>query len=471
MPRTGAGGSGNSKPMRDIPLRPGAAARKVAIEKVVENPRNLREDDLWENEQERMETISSMQNTGQIQALVVCTREAFLAEYADCSEKIRNADYVVIAGHRRLAAARLAGLGEVRIDVRDDMVPNLDVVMLEENLKRKALTAFQEGEGYRRLAAKGQSHAKIAALVGKGKSTITKRIALLELPENAKQAVLDKQISVDSAYNLLVALDGDNLEKLVEAAVIMKSDRITASEAVNRLFSIGSVRTDSTDGGGTSETSSANGQVTDPAAADGGESVLTEPATGGVATATQTATVPPARTETVLTEPGGDGKDEAGGEENPAGEPTKETPPSRVESPAVTAEKTGRAQANAARNTQCERLVAEYEEPTVAPQSVRVAAQALSSATSAAIKRAHTWIKAANVADADAFEATSYRDAVLVRADATLISRLAYAVALAEDEIRASNRSRNWDYRDIAHLRHLIDAGYEPTEWERRHLG
>lgn len=470
MPRTGAGGSGNSKPMKDIPLRPGAAARKVAIGKVVENPRNLREDDLWESEQERMETIASMQNTGLIQALVVCTRDAFLADYPDDAKAIGNAEYVVIAGHRRLAAARLAGLEELRIDVRDDMVPNLDLVMLEENLKRKALNAFQEGEGYRRLAAKGESHAKIASKVGKGKSTITKRIAILGLPQDAKEAVLAKQLSVDSAYNLLVALDGDNLDRLLEAAAIMKRDRVDASDAVNSVLAAGSARTGSTTAAASATTHGPSETATQMSG-DAGGSVLTEPAPDAAATGETQASVPPARTESVLTEPaGGSAKGDSEAEEASASGTARQDP-ARVDSPAVTAETAGRAQANAARNEHCGLLVLEHDKPATDPQSVRIATAALTHASPAALKRAHTWMKKAGVTDADALEANSYRDAVLVRGDATLISRLAYAVALAEDELRASNRSRNWDYRDIAHLRHLMDADYEPSEWERRHLG
>lgn len=50
MPRKTAGGSRNANPMKDIPLRPTAAPRKVALGKIAANPRNLREDDLWDDE-------------------------------------------------------------------------------------------------------------------------------------------------------------------------------------------------------------------------------------------------------------------------------------------------------------------------------------------------------------------------------------------------------------------------------------
>ncbi|WP_329046631.1 ParB/RepB/Spo0J family partition protein [Streptomyces sp. NBC_01422] len=448
--------------MKDIPLRPTVAPRKVPIGKVAPNPRNLREDDLWTNDEERDETVASMQSSDILQALLVSTLGAFLDEYPQYKkdEALAGVDYVIIAGHRRYAAAQLAGLTEVRIDLRDELIPVLDLVMLEENLKRKGLNVFQEGEGYRRLAIKGESHASIAKKVGKGKSTITKRIALLDLPDDARQAVLAKQVSVDTAYNLIVALDGD-LSRFLEAAEIMRRGRVTATDAVNKLYETGSARTDP------EPTPAGPGTATEARISE--EPVLSEP-TAATATmteepATSTAPVPSARTEPVLPEPTHD-EDTSRESAQPelTGEPSTD---------AMTADHAdnGRAQSNAARNRFCQNLIASTVDLAVDPQNTQIAAMALGHATSGAIVKAHGWMKAAEAADAAAFEAESYRDAILVREDANLIARLAYAVALAQAEVRASSRRRNWDYRDIAHLRHLIDGGYEPTDWERQHLG
>ncbi len=93
----------------------------------------------------------------------------------------------------------------------------------------------------------------------------------------------------------------------------------------------------------------------------------------------------------------------------------------------------------------------------------------LANTTPAALNRAHAWMRDAGALNADAVEATSYRDTVLLSGDAMLALHLAYAVALAEAEIRAADNRRSWDHRDRAHLQHLIDtAGYEPTDWERQ---
>ncbi|MFF3264919.1 ParB/RepB/Spo0J family partition protein [Streptomyces sp. NPDC002932] len=462
MPRNGAGGSQNSKKMKDIPLRPSVAPREVSVDVVVPNPLNLREDDLWTDDQERNETVASLETSGVLQALLVGTLPSFLAEYPEYAHdpQISGAEYVIIAGHRRYAAARLAGLDKVRIDVRNELWPDLDVVMLEENLKRKGLSVFQEGVGYRRLAAKGMSHAAIAKRVGRGKSTITKRIALLDLLPPAREYVLGKNISIDSAYNLLVALDG-SVDQFVEAAERLRENGGSPSDAVLALFATGSGRTEP-------DVPQASSAVDSSLVQTGpGEPVLTEPVAGTITEDKQTpqTSVPPARSEPVLPEPA-----QATAPPRPSAQ-SSASADSAQPGRSDTAENIGRARADAARNAHCRDLVANAVDLIADPRSTRIASMALAHATPAAMDKAHGWMKAADATDAEAFESESYRDAVLVRGDANLIARLAYAIALAQAELRASSRRRKWDYREVAHLRHLIDSGYEPTAWERRELG
>lgn len=453
MPRSKAGGSENTAgPVPEIPLRPDAArTREVEINRIAPNPRNLREDDLWGSEAERIETVTSIQEIGLIHALAVCTKKAYLAEYPDDADDptLASADFIVMAGHRRLAACWEAGKTKVRIDVQDHQVKNLDLLMLEENLKRKSINVFQEGEGYRRLQAKGASHSQIAKRVAKGKSTITKRIALLSLPEDAKQAVLDDRLGVDAAYNLLVALDGQP-DKVLAASEIMREQRVGAQDAVNLLLT-------------------ATSPTTPAPAAETPEPVLPEP---------PAASVPAARTPDSPAEPVSHPDPSTTPDAEPVlPEPVRTGSDGQAAAPAPAATKTaapeqdGRAQANAARNHHCQHLVATYDKPATDPRTTRVATTVLLHAPDAALTRAHGWLKAANLADAAVMAPASYRDALLMRGDATLIARLAYAVSLAEDELRASNRTRHWDYRDIAYLTHLIEGGYEPADWERRHLG
>ncbi|MDT0470063.1 MULTISPECIES: ParB N-terminal domain-containing protein [Streptomyces] len=87
------------------------------------------------------EMIQSMRSVGVVQPLVVVTREAHLAAYPDHASAIGGARYVIIAGHRRAAAAAAADVYEVPIEVRPELShEGLDLeVMAVENLQRRDL--------------------------------------------------------------------------------------------------------------------------------------------------------------------------------------------------------------------------------------------------------------------------------------------------------------------------------------------
>ncbi|KKZ72090.1 hypothetical protein VO63_20140 [Streptomyces showdoensis] len=452
--------------MSDVPLRPTALPRKAATNSIIANPRNLRDGDLWENEKQMQDMVHSIRTVGLIQPLVVCTREGYLKAHPADEELVAAADFVILAGHRRHAACLEAPLDTVRIEVNDDQIPNMDLLMLEENLKRKELTVLQEAEGYRRIEAKGDSHATIAAKVGKSKSTITKRLAMLRLPDEAKRALLDKTLTIDNAYNLYTALgreEGGSLHLLLTANEILRSDRTqTAMDAVNRVLA-GSARTEAEP---SSATPSNTRQQTAPAAV----AVLAEPVQGPTGVSQDDASVPHARTEPVLPEPESGSEDSEARELVPAAEAPPAGQPEHDGSPAEEVNEVRQhALAAARRNEYCKEHVAAYTNPVVDSHSSRVAEMAVRQASPAAIARAHKWLKEHD-ADAAGVGETSYRDMVLMLGEPAL-SRFAYAVALGEAENRASDRRRRiWDSRDVAYLQHLVDVGYEPTSWEKQHL-
>jgi ParB/RepB/Spo0J family partition protein len=97
--------------------------------------------------------------------------------------------YVVVAGHRRLEAARAAGLPEVPAIVKDlDERGRLEY-MLVENTRRRSLSALEEAEAFRRLTQLKVTQRKIAERVGCGQAHISRRLALLKLPERAQEAL------------------------------------------------------------------------------------------------------------------------------------------------------------------------------------------------------------------------------------------------------------------------------------------
>lgn len=112
--------------------------------------------------------------------------------------------FSLIAGHRRLAAAIKAGLAEVPVIERADLVDPKQrlVVQLVENLMRKDLDPFEEAEGFRRLADTGSSQRDIASLVGCSQPHVARRMQLLELAEPTRQAVRDERLPVHLAVKL-----------------------------------------------------------------------------------------------------------------------------------------------------------------------------------------------------------------------------------------------------------------------------
>jgi ParB family chromosome partitioning protein len=112
--------------------------------------------------------------------------------------------YVLIAGERRLEAARLAGLTSVPVLVH----PATDQQRLElaiiENVQRSDLSALEQAEAYRQLAEDFDlSHEEIATRVGKSRAAVTNTLRLLKLPDLVKNALIEGRISEGHARALL----------------------------------------------------------------------------------------------------------------------------------------------------------------------------------------------------------------------------------------------------------------------------
>ena len=97
----------------------------------------------------------------------------------------------IVSGERRYQAALEAGLYDVPVIEMDlDDEEALEIALVE-NLQRKDLTPFEEGEGYRRLADQyGYKHEDIAGAVGKSRTVVTESLALLQMPPRARSAAV-----------------------------------------------------------------------------------------------------------------------------------------------------------------------------------------------------------------------------------------------------------------------------------------
>jgi ParB family chromosome partitioning protein len=113
-------------------------------------------------------------------------------------------DYILIAGERRWRAALLADKTEVPVVVKEATPQAMLELAIIENIQRADLNPMEEAFAYQQLTDEfGLTHEQVAQRVGKGRSTITNLIRLLELPETIQQAVTDGRISGAHARALL----------------------------------------------------------------------------------------------------------------------------------------------------------------------------------------------------------------------------------------------------------------------------
>lgn len=110
--------------------------------------------------------------------------------------------YHLIAGERRLAASKLAGLDAVPIIIRDlDEAGRLEALIVE-NLQRKDIDPLEEAAGYKRLLDFGLSQKDVATKVGRSEAHVSKRLALAGLSPLATKYLAAGTISVDAAVGL-----------------------------------------------------------------------------------------------------------------------------------------------------------------------------------------------------------------------------------------------------------------------------
>jgi ParB family transcriptional regulator, chromosome partitioning protein len=125
--------------------------------------------------------------------------------------------YELIAGERRLRAAKLAGLATVPVIVRSfDEQQKMELALIE-NLQRADLNPIEVATAYRKLMDQfGLTHEAIGKQVGRDRSTVANTMRLLGLPLEAKRAVAEGRISEGHARVILSVLEPDKQLELLE---------------------------------------------------------------------------------------------------------------------------------------------------------------------------------------------------------------------------------------------------------------
>ena len=112
--------------------------------------------------------------------------------------------YEIIAGERRWRAAKLAGLKEVPVIIRNYTEQEIVEISLIENIQREDLNPIEEAQAYKRLLTEfNLKQDEVAERVSKSRAAVTNSIRLLKLGEEVQQMVIDEMISTGHARALL----------------------------------------------------------------------------------------------------------------------------------------------------------------------------------------------------------------------------------------------------------------------------
>ncbi len=140
--------------------------------------------------------------------------------------------YWLVAGERRWRAARLAGLPDVPVVVREASAQQLVELALIENIQRADLNPLEEAAAYFTLFQEfGLTHGAIADRVGKSRSAVTNTLRLLEAPAAVQKAVTDNVISAGHARALLGLKDAALIETILPQ-VIAQELNVRQTEAL-----------------------------------------------------------------------------------------------------------------------------------------------------------------------------------------------------------------------------------------------
>ena len=118
--------------------------------------------------------------------------------------RLANGKYKIIAGERRFRAAKIAGLADVPVYIRETKDSKILELALLENLQREDLNAIEIALSYRHLMEELEyTQEQLAERMGKERSTITNYVRLLKLPPDIQAAVRNGKISMGHARALI----------------------------------------------------------------------------------------------------------------------------------------------------------------------------------------------------------------------------------------------------------------------------
>ena len=134
---------------------------------------------------------------------------------------ISSGGYQIVAGERRWRAARMAGLDEVPVTIRELSDLETMQIAIIENLQRENLNPIEEAAGYNDLIEKfGMTQEKVAKMVGRSRSAVANAVRILSLPDRVLKMVENGELSAGHARALL----GFEDEEMLIATALRAAD-------------------------------------------------------------------------------------------------------------------------------------------------------------------------------------------------------------------------------------------------------
>lgn len=201
-------------PVMDAPAPDTTGITKIAVGRIQVNPMQPRR--IFRDEQLN-ELIASVKEHGILQPLLVRKKEQH---------------FELIAGERRLRAAKAANLPEVPVILLDIGDQEALEIALIENLQRDDLNLMEEAEGYRELADKfNLTQDEIAKRVGKARASVTNILRMLDLPSSIRKMLEGGQISAGHG-KVLLGVEIDAEKELLAQRIVRESLSVRALEKI-----------------------------------------------------------------------------------------------------------------------------------------------------------------------------------------------------------------------------------------------
>lgn len=154
------------------------------------------------DEDSLLELSESIKQFGVLQPLIVQKRDGY---------------YEIIAGERRWRAAKMAGLKEIPVIIKEFTNQEIVEISLIENIQREDLNPIEEAQAFKRLLTEfNLKQDEVAERVSKSRTAVTNSIRLLKLDERVQQMVIDEMISTGHARALLGTDDKEQQYKIAQ---------------------------------------------------------------------------------------------------------------------------------------------------------------------------------------------------------------------------------------------------------------